>query len=83
MVFDRGSRSPSLKFRGACFGVFLTHVESGSMMFYVIDLKKNWKIRFQKTLSKTREQVVLRPTKPQMPQLRNSQRQSAQKSEIW
>jgi hypothetical protein len=36
MVFDRGSRSFSMKLRGACFGVFWTHFKNQSIHFFWI-----------------------------------------------
>jgi hypothetical protein len=59
IVFDCGSRSFSWKLRGACFGVFWTHVENRSTFPINVDLKKKEKISNRRTPSKTREQNVL------------------------
>ena len=47
MVFDCGSRSFSWKLRGACFGVFWTHVESKSYQHFLYDLKKRENLESQ------------------------------------
>jgi hypothetical protein len=89
----KGSKSPKVIIFGPrslgtqrarnCSLVDLKHISIGprSITTNVIDLKKKKKYEMQEKLSITREQNILGPTYHNKLQLRNSKKQSAQRSQ--